>query len=296
MRTGRFKGVLMSILIIASLMAMAISLLSVSTVSAEDVTPPTITDITYTTRPPFRISARITDDVGLGYTGLDVLFDNQCFMAIGTRPSIGETYSATWYADEYALTDGVVDVDPVYVATDDDRSFIVVNCLFDEDGDGPKEAVNASASFDPTTLRLTGIYSGWWSTVNPLAFISGTSTVTPLNCYFKEVGRTSILQGEPPDYEFSPVGVTYVISGEPENYNLYLRRKSAEPGKYHLNLWAYDTSSNQARYWFELTMPTAPVGGTVTPVNKLALLAPWIILAALITIAAVSVAVYWRRR
>jgi len=40
----------------------------------------------------------------------------------------------------------------------------------------------------------------------------------------------------------------------------------------------------------------APVGGIAFPVNKLALLAPWIILAALIAIAAVSVAVYWRRR
>jgi len=40
----------------------------------------------------------------------------------------------------------------------------------------------------------------------------------------------------------------------------------------------------------------APVGGTITPVNKLALLVPWIILAVLIAIGATSVAVYWRRR
>jgi hypothetical protein len=73
-------------------------------------------------------------------------------------------------------------------------------------------------------------------------------------------------------------------------------KESAEPGKYHLNLWAVDTSGNQARYWFELTMPTAPVGGIAFAPDKLALLAPYIILAALIAIAGVSVAVYWRRR
>ena len=42
-------------------------------------------------------------------------------------------------------------------------------------------------------------------------------------------------------------------------------------------------------------VPAPPVGGIVRPVNKIALLAPWIILAALIAIVAVSVAVYWRR-
>jgi len=42
--------------------------------------------------------------------------------------------------------------------------------------------------------------------------------------------------------------------------------------------------------------PAPPVGGIVRPVDKLALLAPWIILAALIAIVAVSVAVYLRRR
>jgi len=40
----------------------------------------------------------------------------------------------------------------------------------------------------------------------------------------------------------------------------------------------------------------APVGGIAFPANKLALLAPYIILAALIAIVSVSVAVYWRRR
>jgi len=39
----------------------------------------------------------------------------------------------------------------------------------------------------------------------------------------------------------------------------------------------------------------APVGGTAFPADKLALLAPWIILAALIAIGTVSVTVYWRR-
>jgi len=39
-----------------------------------------------------------------------------------------------------------------------------------------------------------------------------------------------------------------------------------------------------------------PVGGTAFPSNKLALLAPYIILAALIAIVSVSVAVYWRKR
>ena len=229
---------------------------------------PMITDVTYTTSPPFRITARITDDVGLMYTGLDVLRDNLCFMCIGPR-LIGETYSATWYADKYALTDGAVDVDPVYVAMDDARSIILVNCLFDEDGGGPNGAVQASASFDPTTLKLIGIYSGWWSTVNPLAFIPGTSTIMPYNCYFKEIGRTLFFPGDPPDWEFSPAGVTYVITGGPGNYNPYLKKGDAEPGRYHLNLWATDTSWNTARYWFELIMPT-PVGKKVEYLHFLA--------------------------
>jgi len=42
--------------------------------------------------------------------------------------------------------------------------------------------------------------------------------------------------------------------------------------------------------------PPAPVGGIAFPAGKLALLAPWIILAALIAIVAASVTVYWRRR
>jgi hypothetical protein len=42
--------------------------------------------------------------------------------------------------------------------------------------------------------------------------------------------------------------------------------------------------------------PAPPVGGTVRPVDKLALLAPWIVLAALIVIASASVAVYLNRR
>jgi len=53
-------------------------------------------------------------------------------------------------------------------------------------------------------------------------------------------------------------------------------------------------------YWrgiFEkLPAPAAPVGGIAFPPDKLVLLAPYIILAALIAIATVSVAVYWRRR
>jgi hypothetical protein len=43
------------------------------------------------------------------------------------------------------------------------------------------------------------------------------------------------------------------------------------------------------------TPAQAPVGGIAFPPDKLALLAPYIILAALIAIAAVSVVVYWRR-
>jgi parallel beta-helix repeat protein len=42
--------------------------------------------------------------------------------------------------------------------------------------------------------------------------------------------------------------------------------------------------------------PPAPVGGIAFAPNKLALLAPYIVLAALIAIAGLSVAVYWRRR
>jgi len=41
--------------------------------------------------------------------------------------------------------------------------------------------------------------------------------------------------------------------------------------------------------------PPAAVGGIVIPPDKLALIAPWIILAALIAIGTVSVAVYWKR-
>jgi len=46
---------------------------------------------------------------------------------------------------------------------------------------------------------------------------------------------------------------------------------------------------------FIIAGPTPPVGGIAFPADKLALLAPWIILAVLIAIAAVTVAVYWRR-
>lgn len=58
--------------------------------------------------------------------------------------------------------------------------------------------------------------------------------------------------------------------------------------------------ANQDRYplmnpWIP-PPPAPPVGGIVTPVNKLALLAPWIVLGALIAIVTVSVAVYWRKR
>lgn len=45
----------------------------------------------------------------------------------------------------------------------------------------------------------------------------------------------------------------------------------------------------------EPLLPAPPVGGIVIPVDKFALLAPWIILAVLITIAAVSIVVYRRR-
>jgi hypothetical protein len=48
---------------------------------------------------------------------------------------------------------------------------------------------------------------------------------------------------------------------------------------------------------FIVAGPTpAPVGGIAFPADKLALLAPYIILAALIAIVSVSIAVYWRRR
>ena len=43
-------------------------------------------------------------------------------------------------------------------------------------------------------------------------------------------------------------------------------------------------------------LPSQPVGGIAFPADKLALLAPWIALAALITIVSVPVAVYWKRR
>jgi hypothetical protein len=60
-----------------------------------------------------------------------------------------------------------------------------------------------------------------------------------------------------------------------------------------------DTYEGQPRPYLEVSWraPTVPpVGGTVRPVDKLALLAPWIVLAALIVIASASVAVYLNRR
>ena len=56
-----------------------------------------------------------------------------------------------------------------------------------------------------------------------------------------------------------------------------------------------DYYPDQPRVHLEVSWRAPPVGGTVTPVDKLALLAPWIVLVVLITIATVSVAVYWRR-
>jgi len=47
---------------------------------------------------------------------------------------------------------------------------------------------------------------------------------------------------------------------------------------------------------FTVASPPAPVGGIAFPADKLALLAPYIILAALIAITAVSFVVYWRKR
>jgi len=48
--------------------------------------------------------------------------------------------------------------------------------------------------------------------------------------------------------------------------------------------------------YVELEVSKPAVGGIALPVDKFALLAPWIILATIITIATVSVVAYWRRR
>jgi len=63
---------------------------------------------------------------------------------------------------------------------------------------------------------------------------------------------------------------------------------------------AYQTATEKTDiklfYLCTLAEPApAPVGGTAFPADKLALLAPYIILAALIAIGTVSVTVYWRR-
>jgi hypothetical protein len=87
---------------------------------------------------------------------------------------------------------------------------------------------------------------------------------------------------------------------------------SADGREYYVQIFTHEYADTGARWdWVRVrryasTEPSAsvgdetalgpPVGGTVRPVNKLALLAPYIILAALLAIATVSVAVYWRRR
>lgn len=58
-----------------------------------------------------------------------------------------------------------------------------------------------------------------------------------------------------------------------------------------------ENGDNTAKFIFDHPVTDEPrIGGIVTTVNKLALLAPWIALAAIIPIAIVSVVVYWRRR
>jgi hypothetical protein len=59
---------------------------------------------------------------------------------------------------------------------------------------------------------------------------------------------------------------------------------------------AMDEAGNTQVGHVYLPPPSQPVGGIAFPADKLALLAPYIVLAALIAIVAVSVTVYWRRQ
>lgn len=65
--------------------------------------------------------------------------------------------------------------------------------------------------------------------------------------------------------------------------------------------WVYPESYyNGIETWelasYTIAPPTPPVGGTIVPTDKLGLVAPWIMAAALIVAAGVSLAVWNRKR
>lgn len=84
-----------------------------------------------------------------------------------------------------------------------------------------------------------------------------------------------------------------------ENWSKYIdNSNSLIGGHIYFKYSVVDENDNAiAKLIFDHPVTEQPaVGGIIIPVDKLALLAPWAILAAIIPIAIVSVAVYWRRR
>jgi len=141
-------------------------------------------------------------------------------------------------------------------------------------------------------------YPGLWAANNP-TYVNGDPwyPVWPDDWGYDDYGQRSLdtytnLNPPQPSYE---IEITLEVIQAREEISI-VQYPSSSNGYETIVLLNDDSPGGAAWYEFKLFMYTpTPVGGIAFSPDKLALLAPYIIMAALIAIATVSVAVYWRR-
>jgi len=220
-----------------------------------DTSPPAIRDLTCTTQAPFRVSARMTDNVAVQSATL-AIFSADDYRVVqqlagSTNPGNDTDIDLVWDGNGWALTNGTLTEDTSMFAVSAEQNIVVLMALFDRDGEGGENGTTAFAWFDPATLRLVNLTVAGPS-MTPLTVISGLSTISPVDLYVREGLMKEFLECIPPSTQdpmnirMEERNVRFVITVQDGGYNIRLAKKAAPPGEYILLLVAGDTSMNQA--------------------------------------------------
>jgi len=209
---------------------------------------------------------------------------------------VGEWDAYFWFTDNTGINFKGTPVFTGYVANDDQFLYVAI----DVEDATPLEHANDDIWI---AFRDAGD--------NYKEFRKGNTTWgMPVPCYSEEP-YTPSYQSFPADCEFKwttstghiyyelkiPLARLNVDPGDTTKYLMHVRDFPAKDLNYHPDVTSWSPYDERNQFG-DLTLsqpPKPPVGGIWVPINKTELLAPWIGLASLITVAAVSV-VYVRRR
>jgi len=291
-RAGGFKGALLVALITVSLMVLAISLLSVSQASAQP----------------------------LGMIGYWTFDDGTAKDTVGTND--GTIYGATW-------TTGIVNGALSFDGVDDcvnvphhpslnfysEDSFTIEALVKTSTLGSIQSIVTKQDAVESYSLRIDANGKAQFflkdSNAIPLS-VNGVSNIAN-NSWHHVVGVRDHTENKIKIYVDGTIEISVIdtLTGGFDSYGdlgigysgygnwWYFNGLIDEVAIYHRALTASEIQQHYQNclkgLGYTAPPPARPVGGIAFPPDKLALLAPYIVLVALIAIVSVSVAVYWRR-